>query len=76
MGKICCASEIPAINDIIEPMECVSKVSINVTTKMVRGKADYSFQYLVSICSHLLLIYRYMLSMIPLLFQLKRYVTL
>lgn len=33
--KICCASEIPAINLILEPITGVSKVSINVTTKMV-----------------------------------------
>jgi len=33
--KICCASEIPAINEICEPISGVSKVSINVTTKMV-----------------------------------------
>ena len=36
VGKICCASEIPAINSILEPMEGVSKVSINVTSKLVR----------------------------------------
>ena len=35
VGNICCSSEIPALNDIIKPMESVSKVSINVTTKMV-----------------------------------------
>jgi copper chaperone CopZ len=34
--KICCASEIPAINSILNPIHGVSKVSINVTTKMVR----------------------------------------
>lgn len=34
--KICCASEIPAINSILNPIEGVSKVQINVTTKMVR----------------------------------------
>jgi len=33
--KICCASEIPAINSIVEPLDGVTKVSINVTTKMV-----------------------------------------
>ena len=33
--KICCASEIPAITNICEPLPGVTKVSINVTTKMV-----------------------------------------
>ena len=33
--KICCASEIPAINKILEPIEGVSNVAINVTTKLV-----------------------------------------
>lgn len=33
--KICCASEIPGINNILQPMKGVSNVSINVTTKMV-----------------------------------------
>eukprot|EP00544_Gedaniella_sp_CCMP2646_P007956 CAMPEP_0202486348 /NCGR_PEP_ID=MMETSP1361-20130828/4939_1 /ASSEMBLY_ACC=CAM_ASM_000849 /TAXON_ID=210615 /ORGANISM="Staurosira complex sp., Strain CCMP2646" /LENGTH=1321 /DNA_ID=CAMNT_0049115457 /DNA_START=9 /DNA_END=3974 /DNA_ORIENTATION=+ len=33
--KICCASEIPTINSIIGPINGVTKVSINVTTKMV-----------------------------------------
>lgn len=35
VNKICCASEIPAINEIVGPLPGVSKVSINVTTKMV-----------------------------------------
>jgi copper chaperone CopZ len=34
--KICCSSEIPAINTILLPIQGVSHVSINVTTKMVR----------------------------------------
>ena len=34
--KICCASEIPAINKILEPIEGVSNIAINVTTKLVR----------------------------------------
>lgn len=34
--KICCASEIPAINKILEPIDGVSNVAINVTTKFVR----------------------------------------
>lgn len=36
--KICCASEIPAINSILNPIDGVSNVSINVTTKMVRTR--------------------------------------
>ena len=34
--KICCASEIPAIKKILEPINGVSNIAINVTTKMVR----------------------------------------
>jgi len=30
--NICCASEIPAINSIVEPMKRVTAVSINTTT--------------------------------------------
>jgi copper chaperone CopZ len=33
--RICCASEIPAINKILEPIDGVSNVAISVTTKMV-----------------------------------------
>jgi copper chaperone CopZ len=33
--KICCASEIPAINAIVTPMPGVKTISINTTTKMV-----------------------------------------
>lgn len=33
--KICCASEIPAINSIVSPIDGVTKVAINVTNKMV-----------------------------------------
>lgn len=33
--KICCASEIPAIRSIVDPIDGVSGVMINVTTKMV-----------------------------------------
>jgi copper chaperone CopZ len=36
VDKICCASEIPMINSVINPIEGTSAVSINVTTKMVR----------------------------------------
>jgi copper chaperone CopZ len=32
---ICCASEIPAINGIVQPLPGVSQVAINTTTKMV-----------------------------------------
>ena len=32
---ICCPAEVPAINSIIQPMDGVSKVSINPSTKMV-----------------------------------------
>ena len=35
VDRICCASEIPAINAIVTPLAGVTKVSINVTTKMV-----------------------------------------
>jgi copper chaperone CopZ len=34
--RICCASEIPAIKSIVEPMDGITGVMINVTTKMVR----------------------------------------
>jgi hypothetical protein len=37
VAKICCASEIPAIHSIVNPMNGTGKVSINVTTKMVRN---------------------------------------
>lgn len=33
--KICCSAEIPQINHILKPMEGVTNVAINVTTKMV-----------------------------------------
>ena len=35
VGGICCASEIPAINSILEPLPGVKNVSINTTTKTV-----------------------------------------
>eukprot|EP00980_Cylindrotheca_fusiformis_P021927 scaffold8755_cov145-Cylindrotheca_fusiformis.AAC.4 len=35
VSGICCSSEIPAINDILEPLKGVEKVSINVANKMV-----------------------------------------
>ena len=34
---ICCASEIPAIKEILDPMEGVSSVSVNVAMRTVRG---------------------------------------
>lgn len=36
VDKICCASEIPAIKTIVSPIEGVSNLMINVTTKTVR----------------------------------------
>jgi copper chaperone CopZ len=51
--KICCASEIPAINSIIEPMFGVSKVSINVTTKMVYVIHDTATVSATDICDAL-----------------------
>jgi copper chaperone CopZ len=35
VSHICCASEIPAINKILQPLKGISNVSINTTTKMV-----------------------------------------
>lgn len=43
VAHICCASEIPAINTIVEPMRGVSSVSINVTTKTVYVDHDTGF---------------------------------
>eukprot|EP00566_Odontella_aurita_P003386 CAMPEP_0113583338 /NCGR_PEP_ID=MMETSP0015_2-20120614/32457_1 /TAXON_ID=2838 /ORGANISM="Odontella" /LENGTH=1507 /DNA_ID=CAMNT_0000488195 /DNA_START=371 /DNA_END=4894 /DNA_ORIENTATION=- /assembly_acc=CAM_ASM_000160 len=40
--KICCASEIPAINAIVEPLPGVAKVLINTTTKVVYVDHDPS----------------------------------
>jgi copper chaperone CopZ len=51
--KICCASEIPAINVIIEPMFGVSKVSINVTTKTVYAIHDTETVSATDICDAL-----------------------
>jgi copper chaperone CopZ len=39
--KICCASEIPAIRSIVEPIDGVSGILINVTTKMVRDTLTF-----------------------------------
>jgi cation transport ATPase len=41
VANICCASEIPMINGIVKPLFTVSKVSINVTTKMVYVDHNY-----------------------------------
>jgi copper chaperone CopZ len=51
--KICCASEIPAINTIVEPIPGVSKVSINVTTKMVYVDHDTASVSATDICDAL-----------------------
>ncbi len=37
VDRICCASEIPAILSILEPMVGVTCVRVNVTTKTVSG---------------------------------------
>lgn len=42
VAKICCASEIPAINAIVEPLPGVAKVLINTTTKTVYVDHDPS----------------------------------
>lgn len=50
---ICCASEIPAINKIVEPIQGVSAVSINVTTKTVYVDHDTGFVSALDICEAL-----------------------
>jgi copper chaperone CopZ len=50
---ICCASEIPAINKIVEPIKGVSAVSINVTTKTVYVDHDTGFVVAKDICDAL-----------------------
>lgn len=42
--KICCASEIPAINKILEPIDGVSNVAINVTSKLVGTHGLYRIE--------------------------------
>jgi len=42
VSGICCSSEIPAINSILNPLTGVKKVSINVTTKIVYVDHDSS----------------------------------
>lgn len=39
---ICCASEVPAVKRIVKPMLGVSKLQINITTKMVHVQHDVS----------------------------------
>lgn len=39
---ICCASEVPAIKKIVKPLTGVSKLNINITTKMVHVQHDAS----------------------------------
>lgn len=51
--KICCASEIPAINHILEPMNGVTKVSINVTAKMVYVNHDTAVVSAQALCDAL-----------------------
>jgi Cd2+/Zn2+-exporting ATPase len=51
--KICCASEIPAINFILEPMKGVTKVSINVTAKMVYVNHDTVIISATALCEAL-----------------------
>lgn len=42
VSGICCASEVPAVKKIIKPIYGVSKVQINITTKMVNVQHDAS----------------------------------
>ncbi len=42
VAGICCASEVPPIKSIIEPMAGVSKVSVNVTAKIVYVEHDFT----------------------------------
>jgi copper chaperone CopZ len=51
--KICCASEIPAINAIIVPLQGVTNVSINTTTKMVYVDHDVHVTSAHDICDAL-----------------------
>ena len=51
--KICCASEIPAINKILEPMEGVRKVAINVTNKFVYVDHDTATVSAQALCDAL-----------------------
>jgi len=53
VDKICCASEIPQINKIFEPITGVSKVSINVTTKNVYVDHDTAIVSAQALCDAL-----------------------
>jgi copper chaperone CopZ len=53
VGQICCASEIPVIHSIVNPMRGTSKVSINVTNKMVYVDHDTALVSADEICDAL-----------------------
>lgn len=40
VGGICCASEVPAVRKIVRPLDGVSKLQINITTKTVHVQHD------------------------------------
>jgi copper chaperone CopZ len=50
---ICCASEIPAVRSIVEPLEGVKKVAVNVTTKIVYVDHDTGMTSATNICKAL-----------------------
>jgi len=50
---ICCASEIPAVRSIVEPLEGVTKVAVNVTTKIVYVDHDTGMTSASDICKAL-----------------------
>jgi copper chaperone CopZ len=51
--NICCASEIPAINGIVEPLSGVKNVAINTTTKMVYVDHELDIITAAQICAAL-----------------------
>ncbi|EEC45982.1 P1B, P type ATPase, partial [Phaeodactylum tricornutum CCAP 1055/1] len=51
VAHICCASEIPAINQVVEPLSGVLAVSINVTSKMVYVTHDTTSIAASQICA-------------------------
>jgi len=51
--QICCASEIPAISQILEPLTGVSKVTINPTTRLIYVDHDFSVIGAEQICNTL-----------------------
>jgi copper chaperone CopZ len=53
VGQICCASEIPAIHSIVSPLNGTSRVSINVTNKMVYVDHDTALLSAAEICDAL-----------------------